>query len=307
MRRLLFVLACTLSSIAGAQVATPAGGSTSSRSTGAAVPDSDATSASAVAWQVSTTGGALRFASGASERALGMTLGLHLWRWADLLVNPTFASATAPDTVIGGRSVAGRSVSGLTALPVGIGISHDIAARWHPSFSARVNFTIPLGDTAGVGASQAGYGLSLDGSVSPTEDVSFSLGVSHALNDAFSAGFATTSATSLSVGSWWQAGPVGLSASVSGDVAGPAAGYSPSRSASFGVGVPVAGDWALQLDASGGLTTGAPEWSFMLGFGTTSGDVASVALSPLARLGKAFGVGRSLTRSQGVGRGRGKP
>lgn len=256
----------------------------------------DSAAPSGNSWGFGVAAGQLRFPGNARELAMSASVATHLWHWVDLSVNPTYASATAADTVINGRTVTGRTASGMAALPVSVGISHDLAGPWSPSFSLGVGFSLPMGDTASVGSSQAGYGANLAFGVSPSDRFSMSLGALHALNDAYASGIGNSSPTELSASSTLRWGSVGVSASYSGDVGSAADGYSSSQTVGGGVSIPLRGDFSLTIDGASGLTAGAPSWSMSVGVGTTPAGVASVMLSPFARARRAFGAGRKLTK-----------
>jgi hypothetical protein len=258
-----------------------------------ATADSGATRSS---WGYGVGAGLLRFPGNAQEQAVSASVSGRFWDLVDISVNPAYVSATAADTVINGRTVKGRSASGLAALPLSIGISHDIAGPWSPSLGVGLGFSLPMGDTTGVGSAQAGVGANLEFGVTPSEAFALSFGVSHALNDAFSSGVGNSSATQLSASSSVKVGSVGVSATYSGDVGAAADGYSPAQSFGGGLSIPLRGDFALTVDGSSGLTNGAPSWSMSMGIGTTPSGLASVMLSPMARVRKAFGAGRKVTR-----------
>lgn len=294
MRRLLPMLIA----VTAATAAASANAQTDTSKKAAANATADVDSSSGHSWGYGVAVGQLHFPGNAQERALSASIATRLWHWVDLSINPTYASATAADTVVNGRTIKGRTASGLAALPVSVGISHDLAGPWSPSFSAGLGFSIPMGDTASVGSAQAGYGANLALGFSPAERFSMNLGMSRALNDAYASGVGSSSPTQLSASAMIQLGKVGMSATWSGDVGTSADGYSSSQSLGGGFNIPLGGDFALTLDGSSGLTTGAPNWSMSAGIGTTPAGIASVMLSPLTRARRAFGAGRKLSRTK---------
>ena len=253
-----------------------------------------------VQWGSGVSVGSLHFGGGAREQALSASLRARFWNTLDVLVNPTWASATAADSINGTRVIPGRTVHGMTALPVHVGVGHTFDRAWAPTLSAGLGFTVPTGDSTGVGSRQAGYGVSVEVGLTPNERFDVALGVSHALNDAFSAGLGASSPTNVSVGTSYAVGIARLNVQYSGDAATPAAGFDPSRSIGGGVSVPLYGNIALTLDGVTGLTSGSPSWSFTLGVGVTPAGVAEVAIAPLSRAGRAFGLGRTLRGSKGT-------
>jgi hypothetical protein len=262
----------------------------------AAGEDSSTTPQNSVSAGVSA--GQLRFAGNAQERAIGATVAAHFWGWADLSVNPTYASATAADTVVGTQTIHGRTSSGFASLPVSVGISHDLAGPWSPSISMDVGFSIPTGDSLSVGGSKAGYGANLDFGLAPSDNLSLGFGASHALSGSYSTGIGNSTATSLSTSATMQVGGVGVCATYSGDVGALPLGYESAQSVGEGLNVPLHGDLALTLDGSAGLTPGAPTWMMSAGLGFTPAGVASVLLSPIAPTRRAFGAGRTLAVSK---------
>jgi hypothetical protein len=296
-RSLLLILIPALAKPLGAQA-------DSTRKTPAANANADSSEAPKNSMGAGISGGLLRFPRNAQESALGATVAAHLWGWVDVSVNPTYAWATAADTTIGTRTIKGRTASGFAALPVSIGISHDLDGPWSPSFSIGLGFSLPTGDTASVGSAHAGYGANLDFGVSPYEKLSLDLGVSHALNSSYATGIGNSSATSLSASSTLKAGSVGISATYSGDVGPVALGYETAQSFGGGINIPIHGDLALTLDGSAGLTPGAPTWTSSIGLGFTPSGVASVMLSPIARTRAAFGAGNKTTKTKPKAKGK---
>lgn len=273
----------------------------------AASPDTVDAAAPAVRWGSGVSAGALRFGDGAREQAVSVSLVARFWNTLDVLVNPTYANATAADSLNGTRVIAGRTVHGFTALPVHIGASHSFDRTWSPTIGAGFGFSVPTGDSTGVGSRQAGYGVSVELAVSPSDRFDIALGVSHALNDAYAAGVGSSSPTNLSFGTSYSVGVARLSVEYSGDVSTAATGFDAARSIGGGLSVPLHGNIALTLDGVTGLTSGAPSWSFALGVGVTPAGVAEVALSPLTRAGRAFGLGRTLSKSKATtSRGNGR-
>ena len=271
--------------------------------------DSVPTPTHAVRWGSGLSAGSLRFGDGAREQAVSASLVARLWNTVDVLLNPTYASATAADSISGSTVIHGRTARGMTALPVHVGVTHAFDQPWTPTIGAGVGFAVPTGDSSGVGSSHAGYGVRVELAVSPSDRFDMAMGVSHALNDAYAAGLGSSSPTNLSIGTSYGVGAARVSMEYSGDVATAATGFDAAQSIGGGVSVPLHGNVALTLDGVTGLTSGAPSWSFTVGVGVTPAGVAEVALSPLSRAGRAFGLGRTLskskaTTSRGVGGGK---
>ncbi len=241
--------------------------------------------------------GTMHFQNNAQERALGATIDVHLFGWLDVSLNPTYAWATAADTVLAKRTIKGRTSSGFAALPVSLGYSRDLPGGWSPSVSIGLGFSLPTGDTLSVGSASAGYGATMGFGLAPSDNFSMNLGASHALNDAYSSGIGTSSATSLSASATLTVGKVGVSGTYSGDVGSVPLGYETAQSLGAGLSIPIHGSLTLTLDGSAGLTAGAPMWTSSIGFGFTPAGIASVMLSPIVRARAALGAGSKIARA----------
>lgn len=251
---------------------------------------------SAVRWTSGVAAGALRFSDGAEERAVAANVGVHLWGWLDLSVNPTYAWATgAPVQLTPLQSQPGRKVRGLTDLPIDIGFSHGIPGIWAPSMSFSLGFTLPTGDSLTVGGGRGvGVGANIGIGVAPTENFSLNAGLGRSLSNGYSAALASSSLSSLSLGSSTKVGSVDVSVSYSQDVGTAEPGYENTRVVGGGLSFPLGGDFALNADGSGGLTPGAPKWAFALSLGTSSASIAAASVAPYQQLRRVFGKGRAL-------------
>lgn len=288
------IAAALLASRAGAQADTT---KKPANAAGASVSADSTTESSKFSIGAGVSAGTMHFQNNAEERAIGATIAVHLWGWLDISVNPTWAWATAADTVLANRTVKGRSSSGFAALPVSLGYSRDLPGGWSPSLSIGLGFSLPTGDTLSVGSASAGYGATIGFGLAPSEKFSMNFGASHALNDAYSAGNGTSSATSLSMSSTLTVGTVGVSATYSGDVGSVPLGYETAQSLGAGLSIPIHGNLTLTLDGSAGLSAGAPTWTSSIGFGFTPAGIASVMLSPIIRARAALGAGSKIARA----------
>jgi len=250
----------------------------------------------AVRWTSGVAGGALRFADGAEERAVAANVGAHLWGWLDISVNPTYAWATgAPVQLTPLQTQPGRRVRGFTDLPIDIGVSHGIPGIWAPTMSFSLGFTLPTGDSLTVGGGRGvGVGANIGIGVAPAENFSLNAGLGRSLSNGYSADLASSSLSSLSLGSSTKLGPVGVSVSYSQDVGATEPGYDNARVVGGGLSFPLGGEFALNADGSGGLTPGAPKWAFSLSLGTSTASISAVSVAPFQRLRQVFGKGRPL-------------
>ncbi len=237
--------------------------------------------------------GQLGFSDNSRERAFGASVALHLFGFLDLSVSPTYAWATSAPLVVTPRLTRpGRTVNGWADLPVSVGVSHgfdDLAGS--PSVSLSLGATLPVGDTASVGSGTAGTGLNLDFGMQPSDAVSLSFGVGHALSSGYSSGLASSSTTSLGGGATFQLGKVSVAVGYATDVGTPTAGYENAQSFSGGLSIPLISGFSLNVDGSHGLTNGAPNWAYSVGIGTTAAAISAVSARPYKALARAFGAG----------------
>ena len=243
-------------------------------------------------WSAGAAAGQLKFSDGSKESALGVTVAAHLWDWLDLSINPTYAWAqrAAGSSTVGTRTPP-QSVSGFTDLPVNLSTSYELPGAWSPSVGVALGVTLPTGDTAVFGRGQTAIGANLSLAIRPADHVWLGMAAGRSLSNGYSAALASSSSTSLALSGGTAAGPVQISASVSGDVGAVQAGYESARSIAAGMALPVGARWSLTLDGSAGLTTGSPTWAFSLGVGTTTSGIAAASIAPYQRLRQAFGAG----------------
>lgn len=246
-------------------------------------------------WAFGAAAGQLRFSDGARESALGLTIGAQAWGWLDVSVNPTYAWAeSAPVAAGSGGLMQRRRVSGMTDLPVSVGVSHELPGPWAPSIGVSLGITLPTGDTATLGAGTTGVGGNLDVGFSPAENVSFDVGAGRSFSDGFSAGLASSASTSLALSTLFKVGPAGIGLTVAGDVGAVPVGFENGRSIGGGVSVPIAGNISLNLDGSAGLTKGSLDWTYAVSIGTTPSGVVAATTAPYQRLRRAFGIGTKI-------------
>lgn len=250
--------------------------------------------AKTVQWGFGTAIGVLNFTDGSRETALGATIAAHVWDWLDVSVNPTYAWAQSAPVLVGAIVVPGRNVSGMTDLPINIGVSHEFPGAWSPSIGFSLGITLPTGDSTTVGSGQAGLGAGVSVGFSPTDQFSFEVGADQSVTDGYSAGLASSATTSLALSTQFKPGTATFGLSLSGDVGAVPSGFENARSIAAGIGIPVGGGLSINLDASAGLTSGSPTWAFAAGIGTTPSGVAAATIAPYQFLRQAFGRGRKL-------------
>ena len=232
-----------------------------------------------------------------------MTVAAHLWHWLDASINPTYAWAQrAAVSSTPGTKAPPRSVNGFTDLPVNFGTSFALPGAWSPSVGVALGVTLPTGDTAGFGSGQLATGANLSAAIRPTDEVWLGVAAGRSLSNGYSSALAGSSSTSMAFSGGTAAGPLQLSASLSGDVGAVQAGYESARSLAVGMALPVGAGLSLTLDGSAGLTTGSPTWALSLGFGTTASGIAAASIAPYQRLRQAFGAGTTAKNKPKTGK-----
>ncbi len=259
---------------------------------------------SVVTWGGGAAVGHLAFSGGGYERAFGTNISATLWRWLTVSAGPTYAWVTSADSITVTRTFPGRTVSGFTDLPVGVRVSRDLPGDWAPVVGLGFGATLATGDTSTVGSGQTAYGINLSLVASPTDNVALMIGAGRSLANSYATILGSTSLTSLTAGVVLDVDWATVSADVFTNVGSPPAGYDPARSLAGGLSIPVHGDLSLGIDASAGLATGAPNWTFSVGLGTTPAGLAAAAVSPLSALRNTFGNGRTAGRRGSGGRRR---
>ena len=221
------------------------------------------------------TAGTIRFASGRTDYAMSVLLLYRPVPWLRLSTAPGIARMTFRNT----------TSSGLTDIPFSAAAVHGFEdVTWSPSVAAALSTSVSPGDSTAV----LGLGhSSVDGAaaftVSPTDRVDFSAGVSHPLT-ANSGNGSVSLESSMSFGR--LTGSLGLSA----EVGRPDSAAVLSRSLGSGFAYALFGPITLTVDGSHGLTESAPTWALSIGLGTAFAGVSPLSpTSALKRLKNALG------------------
>ena len=249
------------------------------------------------------TAGSLRYSGGRAEEAASALVRLRLSHAWSLSIEPTVAHATQPAT----GTVASANITGLTDIPVSLEVEHAFAGLLGPTFDFSLGGTLPVGRTStGFGTGVFGASFDVGVGLSPTDKVSISASVGHALSSV-----AAQSAFNGGASGWGDMGAtlqatdrVSLLAGYSSDLGAVDSSYGRGRSVSAGISYAVAGPFALNFETSRGLSGATPEWSAVIGIGTAFGS-----LDGARALRSAFGGGRHGLNKSGSssGRGRGHP
>jgi hypothetical protein len=268
--------------------------------------------------QVGVAGGALSYAGGREEQALGAVVRLVATAWLSLSATPTGVHVREPSALAVGTY---QGTSGIVDLPIDATVEHEFGGRWSPGVAFALGVSLPVGDTAtGFGAGKVGYSASGGVGFSPASRVWVHLGAGRSLTD-------VAMQSAFSNGSGWGDASAGVSVT---DRFGVNGGYSTdlgavdstfghSRSLNGGFSFVVRGPATLNVSASRGVSGLAPKWSLAIGFGSAFPYLNHVgAGSPLGTLSDAFGGGThglgggtvgtgSGTGGTSNGRGRGRP
>jgi len=286
----------------------------------AATPRTDEEDARPSPVQVGVAGGALSYAGGREEQALGAVVRWVAAPWLSLSATPTAVHVREPSTLAVGTY---QGASGVVDLPLDATVEHGFGGAWSPDVAVALGVSLPVGDTAtGFGAGKVGYSASAGLGFSPTSRVWVHLGAGRSLTD-------VAMQSAFSNGSGWGDASAGVSVT---DRFGVNGGYSTdlgaidstfghSRALNGGFSYVVRGPTTLNVSASRGVSGLAPKWSLAIGFGTAFPYLNHVgAGSPLGTLSDAFGGGThglgggtvgtgtgSGTGGSSNGRGRGRP
>ncbi len=251
----------------------------------------DASAAAGQVAQVGTVVGGARLPTGLTETGVSVVLQLQPVEWLTLGAHPTWAR------VAGSDATGSFSSTGLTDLPLELGIWHQLPGPLSPGLGASLGVTLPTGDTAvGLGSGQTSVGASLGGSISPTDRLALEADVWRPLSGSgWNTAFSTANSTSLSLGASFD---LSERASVHGgfttDFGSDSLGT--PRSLTGGFTFPLARHFAFTVDGARGLTRAAPDWAVSVGIGSAFAGLNPLD-NPVRRLAAALG--------QGVNRGNG--
>jgi len=221
------------------------------------------------------TVGAMRFAGGRTENALSVILMYRPMPWLSLSTAPGFARTSFGST----------SATGLTDIPFNAAAAHGFEdARWSPSIEGGLSATLSPGDTSSaLGVGRSALEGSAAFSVSPTDRLGFSFGLSHPLTSGSGNGSINLESTT-SFGR--TTGSFGLSA----ETGKPDSAAVLSRSLAAGVAYSISGPLTLTVDAIHGISGSAPTWGMSIGIGTAFAGVSQMnPSSALKRLKSTLG------------------
>ncbi len=221
------------------------------------------------------TAGTLRFDDARTDHVINATLQLQPVPWLTLSASPG----------VGRTTYAGESRSGLADLPLSATATYDgfadprLTVLWGSLFTALP--TSDYGSPLSVGG--AGVGVGLGVGMQPREGTFTYVSGSRPVTSGTGNGWLEVE------GAKWV-GPVTATLTMSSEVGALDSAATPSRSVAGGIIARVSGPVLLNVDASRGLTAGAPRWSLSIGVGTAIGGLSRMRVDPtVGRLSKVFG------------------
>lgn len=250
-----------------------------------------ATAASAQSVSAGMTAGVARFSAARSELTLTAIVQAHPRSWLSLSAIPSLVRV----------SDSGIAHGGLGDLPLIAAADHTLSAAWSPVIGAALVATLPTGNSScGLGSGAVGFSFDGGVAVAPAERWQLSAGASHSLGgvgaqSTLSAPHATAVRLESAYGvtDRWTAS-LGFGA----DVGSSDSTQALSRVLGAGASYRFAGDLALTVDATRGLTRASPQWVLSVGFGTAFVGASPVnPTSTLRRLRSGFVGGVRQTRS----------
>ncbi len=241
------------------------------------------------------TAGFAHFNAAQSEQMFTGIVQVHLRSWLSLSAIPSLVRVS--------DSSAGQTVtqSGLGDLPLVVATDHTLPGVWSPVIGAALVATLPTGSSScGLGSGETGVGLDGGLTVAPAEQWQLSASASRNLGGLGSQSvLSAPRATALrlesayGINDRWTAG-----LAFGADVGATDSTQALSRVIGAGGSYRIAGDMAVTLDATRGLTSASPQWVLSVGLGTVFVGPSPVnPTSPLRRLRTGFVGGVKRTRS----------
>ena len=249
------------------------------------------TAASAQSVSAGVTAGLARFSAAQSEQTLTAIVQVHPRSWLTVSAIPSLVRL----------SDSGVAHGGLADLPLVAAADRTLPGGWSPVIGAALTATLPTGNAScGLGSGTAGFGLDGGVAVTPADRWQLSAGASHSLGgvgaqSTLSAPHATAVRieSAYSVTDRWT-----TSLGFGADIGSSDSTQALSRVLGAGASYRFAGDLAVTVDATRGLTTVSPQWVLSVGFGTAFVGASPVnPTSTLRRLRSGFVGGVRRTRS----------
>ena len=251
------------------------------------------------------TTGSMSFADRRVQQGVTGVVRWHLRRSVSVAVSPTYARLSYP------ASLGGGSVSGLTDLPIELGLDRAFERGWSPAVGLSLGGTIPVGDEqVGLGSGSMGATIGAGFGLSPTDELSLHLGAGKSLTD-----YSMFGALGSSDAVWGDAevsyrlfDRLEATLGFDGDFASSdSLGAARAIALSFAAGL--GGPYTLTVSGGHGVSGAAARWTVALGFGTDFAGLQAIgSSSPIQRLMRSVGGGSHRgpgSGSSGSGHGRG--
>lgn len=232
------------------------------------------------------TTGSMSFADHRVQQGVTGVLRYHFGRAVNIAASPTFARMAYPAALGGG------AVSGLTDLPIELGLDHAFDTGGSPTIGLSLGTTLPIGDqSVGLGSGAMGASVGAGVGFSPIDAMSMHLGAGKPLTD-----YSTFGALGGS-GSMWGDAEVSyqplehleLTAGFDGDIAS-SDSLGPARAIALSLATGLGGPYTLTISGGHGVSGPAARWTLALGFGTDfAGFQAIGSSSSIQRLMRAMG------------------
>jgi hypothetical protein len=240
------------------------------------------------------TAGFAHFNAAQSEQTLTGIIQVHPRSWLSLSAIPSLVRVSDSST--------GRTThSGLGDLPLAVAADHTFPGAWSPVIGAALIATLPTGNAAcGLGSGETGVGVDGGLAVAPGDRWQLSASASRSVGGSgFQSVLSAPHATALRLeGAYGISDHWTASAAFGADVGSSDSTAALSRVIGAGAGYRIAGDVALTLDATRGLTNASPQWVLAIGLGTVFAGASPVnPTSPLRRLRTGFVGGVKRTRT----------
>jgi hypothetical protein len=249
--------------------------------------------------------GAMRFADERQQQAITGVVRYHLSSALSLALSPTFARVEFPATLGGGE------VSGLTDLPLELGVDHSFDIALSPTAGIAFGATLPLGNKSiAFGSGAVGANLSAGLGLSPGEHLSFHVGAGRSMTD-----YSPQSTLGASSGTWTDLEAsydllerVTATAGFNGELSSPDTGRA-ARAVATALAFNVGGPYTLTVNGARGLSGAAARWTVAIAFGTDFAGVNALgSSSPIQRFMRSLGGSSVRGMSGGTpGGGHGRP
>lgn len=221
------------------------------------------------------SGGSIRYHGGRAEQGVSALIQMAPTSWLSLTAAPGYGHTTY------GTS----TTSGVTEVPLTAKVLFGLGdLPWTPIFSASASTVMSLNDkmnSIGVGSQSMDAGLGV--LAWPLERLAISASGFHSINK----GTGNPSAQ-FEVAIPFE--PFITRFGYTSEFGTPDTGTELARSLTGGLAISVGGPFTLTMDGSHGMTTGAPDWSLAVGFGTAFSGISPLnSSSAIGRLRQIFG------------------